>query len=335
MRRVIALALVLGAALLVSVVTTAQTEPARLLVVDQDGDFDGASTDLAIVRYDGRGLRLLMRTAGREYAPLPSPDGRLIAVSVTQNLLPQSEVFVVARSGRGRRKLVSDRDGYSFAENWSPDGRRLLYGLMLTNDEGFVIDRTELWVVTANGRRKRRLSRRHGLFSSTWRPTGDMIAFTYDRGLHVVRPDGSGLRRLTRIVADPQWSPDGQTIAFAREFVGDRSGVYVVDVDGGPVRRLARFPDGSDLAVSGFSRDGESILVGDHAGIALVPAVGGPLRWLTRASDDRRAAWSPDGTKIAFLRRTEVWVMNADGTGAHAVARPRGTHRYRDLAWLP
>jgi Tol biopolymer transport system component len=32
-------------------------------------------------------------------------------------------------------------------------------------------------------------------------------------------------------------------------------------------------------------------------------------------------AWSPDGTMLAFVvandERSEIWVMNADGTGAH------------------
>jgi Tol biopolymer transport system component len=29
---------------------------------------------------------------------------------------------------------------------------------------------------------------------------------------------------------------------------------------------------------------------------------------------DSGAAWSPDGSKIAFERTSEIWVMNSDGT---------------------
>jgi Tol biopolymer transport system component len=32
------------------------------------------------------------------------------------------------------------------------------------------------------------------------------------------------------------------------------------------------------------------------------------------AADDRAPAWSPDGTKIAFVRRGDIFVMDADGS---------------------
>jgi hypothetical protein len=35
----------------------------------------------------------------------------------------------------------------------------------------------------------------------------------------------------------------------------------------------------------------------------------------TGPADDRNPAWSPDGTKIAFMRDGDIWVMNADGSG--------------------
>ena len=46
--------------------------------------------------------------------------------------------------------------------------------------------------------------------------------------------------------------------------------------------------------------------------------VGGP-------TDDFGTAWSPDGNQIAFVRfdNRTVYVVNADGTGEHAV-RPFG-----------
>lgn len=46
------------------------------------------------------------------------------------------------------------------------------------------------------------------------------------------------------------------------------------------------------------------------------------LRDLTNnPADDRDPSWSPDGTKLAFTRKRDIWVMNADGTDPHNLTR--------------
>jgi TolB protein len=47
-----------------------------------------------------------------------------------------------------------------------------------------------------------------------------------------------------------------------------------------------------------------------------------PLTFNT--SSDRAPAWSPDGRQIAYMRSTELWVMDADGQNAHLVAGSAG-----------
>jgi Tol biopolymer transport system component len=140
---------------------------------------------------------------------------------------------------------------------------------------------------------------------------------------------------LVRGGGSPHWSPDGESIAFVREFAGASSGLYLSDRTGGERRRLARFRDDSDVTVAGFSPDGEWILLEADAGLTLVPVGGGSPRRLTRGSEDWGAAWSPDGTKFAFVRGAQIWVANADGTNAHPVAKPHGRHRFGTPVWLP
>jgi dipeptidyl aminopeptidase/acylaminoacyl peptidase len=71
---------------------------------------------------------------------------------------------------------------------------------------------------------------------------------------------------------------------------------------------------------------------------------GGP--WTRLLSDDTRQgqpAWAPDGSKVAFRvgpdGDSEIWVVNADGTGAHAITdtpNPGGDPRYSSQpAWSP
>jgi Tol biopolymer transport system component len=64
-------------------------------------------------------------------------------------------------------------------------------------------------------------------------------------------------------------------IAFARA-----DGIYAMDVDGSHVQRLMHIRPAS-------------------------------IRWVASI---RSLAWSPDGKKLAYWMRGQIWVMNADGT---------------------
>lgn len=95
----------------------------------------------------------------------------------------------------------------------------------------------------------------------------------------------------------PDWSPSGVRIAFAssRNTLGnqpDRYDIYTVDADGKNLTNL------------------------------------------TRGSQDNNTnpRWSPDGTRIAFLRNWVVWVMNANGSGAFQVTSQL---KSRYFAWSP
>jgi Tol biopolymer transport system component len=86
-----------------------------------------------------------------------------------------------------------------------------------------------------------------------WSPDGRSILFASQRDhpdgyrdIYAMRPDGSGVRRLTRLNAEtPAWSPDGRYIVFAAP-----GGLGVMRADGSGVTLLpiagmeeATFPD--------------------------------------------------------------------------------------------
>jgi Tol biopolymer transport system component len=69
----------------------------------------------------------------------------------------------------------------------------------------------------------------------------------------------------------------------------------------------------------------------EAASVFAVDPSGGPEVML--AVDAQFPAWSPDGTRIAFRRDSDLYVANADGSNQHQVSPP-GTYWF-DLAWSP
>jgi Tol biopolymer transport system component len=52
------------------------------------------------------------------------------------------------------------------------------------------------------------------------------------------------------------------------------------------------------------------------------------------AADDRAPAWSPDGTKIAFVRRGDIFVMDADGSNPTNLTNSQSMDN-QGPAWSP
>jgi Tol biopolymer transport system component len=98
-----------------------------------------------------------------------------------------------------------------------------------------------MYIVDVDGSRVVDLSRvgEGGLVA--WSPDGRSILFASHRDhsdnfrdIYVMRPDGSGVRRLTRASGDtPAWSPDGRYIVFSAP-----GGLGVMRADGSGVTSL-------------------------------------------------------------------------------------------------
>jgi len=215
----------------------------------------------------------------------------------------------------------------------------------------FVSDRDgnfEIYLMNADGSSQTRLTNSPATdFQPAWSPDGKKIAFTSMGEVYVMNADGSNPTRLTNDPAGgsaPAWSPDGKKIAFT-----SMAEVYVMNADGSSPTRLtysspdwdsasqaAWSPDGSKIALTRASFDyycdpdglcsgsGYTTLV-----ISVINADGTGIHDLASGSG---AAWSPDGTRIAFRGDGGINVLNADGSGGrHVIAAIGGQH----LAWSP
>jgi Tol biopolymer transport system component len=141
------------------------------------------------------------------------------------------------------------------------------------------------------------------VFSQSW-SEGREGETTFKGGLFAIR-DGH-LNQLTEDPADaePSFSSDGRTIAFARD--GD---LFSVRPDGSGQRQLTSGPE-LDLAPR-LSPNGKYVVFERRANaeapsdLYTVGAKGGGIRALTSgAEDDREARFSPDGKAIVFVRGT-------------------------------
>jgi TolB protein len=147
--------------------------------------------------------------------------------------------------------------------------------------------------------------------------------------------DGSGN-------GDPDWSPDGTTIAYEcnRPDDGSASDLCVINANGTETRNLTGGAAGmTDAANPAWSPDGSKIafdspLAGTREIWVMNADGSSPTRLTThvfREPGNRAPTWSPDGNRIAFHSSTArvgdgeiVAVMNADGTGQAALTTTPG-----------
>ena len=165
----------------------------------------------------------------------------------------------------------------------------------------------------ATGEVDRLTHNRRGDFDVSWSPSGSQLAFARYTGRGVsprlpnadifVMSFGGTVVRITdtlRIEAEPAISPDGSKIAFTRwgyDAYPPRAEIWVMDSDGSNARRLTD----------------------------------------SRPWGAGNAAWSPDGSQIAFVSDRsgdpDLYVMDADGTDVRLLAASDGWEE--DPKWSP
>jgi Tol biopolymer transport system component len=151
-------------------------------------------------------------------------------------------------------------------------------------------------------------------------PDGRSVAFSRVRpeGNHVLAVVGVAGQRLRTLTHnrygwdyEPAWSPNGKRIAFIRASAAFEGALYTVGARGGKPQRMwsgARpghpswAPDGRHIAIDGVYRS-------QTVGIRLVvPGTAGSVE-ITHppyayGQVDLAPSWSPDGAKLAFVRRS-------------------------------
>ena len=279
-----------------------------------------------------------------------SPVLAIAATPLVLALLPTPLLGQAAR----RPMRVADIDGFRDVRDLdiAPDGAWVAYAVGLPDlardkDEG------DIWLSNWAGTEHVRLTSTPTRESQPrFSPDGRWIAFVSSRKsgdddkttggqIWVLSRQGGEARRLTTRkggAGDFQWSPDSARLVF----VGD-------DPDPEEDRTGDDKTPKKPIVIDryGFKRDREGYLVHRRSHLYLLGVASGAVETLTTGDwDDSLPAWSPDGTKIAFIsgrggdadrtNDTNVFVVDAKGGATpRALTTWSGPDSDARPAWSP
>jgi len=275
-----------------------------------------------------------LRAAG---APAFSPDGKLLAYSVTRfdrPGRPWGQLWVMDLASGKSTRLGGENEGSGGAV-WSPDGRWIAYFGAAEGKQGLVMAHPDgsgaTFLAEVSGTNAPLPGSSTGV---TWSPDSKQVAFiSTTPGPETAEASGDPMV-ITRYMYKPT-AGEG----FTHFNDNRRMHIFVVDVAGKQVRQLT---DGPYYEHSiDWSPNGEEILfVSDRSpnpdqffnyDVFAIKVSDGSIRRITATENaEYHPHWSPDGKTIAYsatkrgltdrettMEDTHIWLMNADGSNRH------------------
>ena len=211
-----------------------------------------------------------------------------------------------------------------------------------------------IYTVNGDGTSLKRIT--DGALDPAWSPDGTKITYTRWEsrpGVYVANADGSFETSLVgvRQALSPQWSPDGSRIVYVRQTGGTNQDTHIcygsfcfgqsadphwklgmvefrINDEGNLYNVFSDPPCTNHCFSPTWNIDGRYLAFADgQFGIMRTDTLSNTL-WIMYNQNPKvqAAAWSPDGTKIAFQVNQhdhwEIYVMNADATNVQPVTQP-------------
>jgi Tol biopolymer transport system component len=274
-----AVALILSLALAVG--SAAAGRPAQANGLVSFGVCCGGDTGIYVIRPEGTGQRLI-------YTPKYDDASLVTAWSARGGrvaYVAPGGLWTMSPSGTNRRRLTRGM-GDTLAPSWAPDGKRIAFvDYAARHGSNYAV-----YVIGSTGTGLKRIVRGARYVNNpAWSPTGKLIMFERGGSLWVVKPNGTGQKRVATGTS-PSWSPDGQSVAFDRD--GD---LWTMRANGTGARLVAEVP--SSTAGIAWSPNGNWIAyaIADRGDVMLVRPDGTDARRLTHDPGlfHSEPAWQP------------------------------------------
>ena len=321
--------------------------------------------DIWSVPARGGEARLLVSHPAYEYRPLLSPDGQELAFASTRT--GAGDIYVLTLRTGTLRRLTFDEIPES-PDAWSSDGQWIYFSISSHDISGMLdvhrvrasggtpmpvaADRyaTEFWAAPSADGKSVAITARGTTAGQWWRRGHSHLDESEIWLVH----DGSTPRYEGLVMGDgakrlwPMWGSDGRTLYYMSD-EGGAENIWKRNPDGRR-ERLTNYRDGRvvwpQIARNGsaivFERDYRIYLLDVSSGtprevpITLrgAPAVPGVERLTVNNAQLQEAALSPDGRKVAYIVRGEIFAASAkDGGDGFRVTRTAA--REVQMEWSP